>query len=50
LPEPLSVEDFPLWEEKQELRFDFAAAGGVLRMPEIAVEIPLALCYECVLT
>jgi len=33
-------------DEEGEFAHEFVAAGGVLRMPEIGVEIPLGLCYE----
>jgi Uma2 family endonuclease len=33
-------------DEEGEFAHEFVAAGGVLRMPEIGVEFPLALCYE----
>lgn len=33
-------------DDEGEWAHEFVAAGGVLRMPEIGVELPLALCYE----
>jgi Uma2 family endonuclease len=33
-------------DEEGEWAHEFVAAGGVLRMPEVGVELPLAVCYE----
>lgn len=59
MPKSLSVEDFLAWEvcqdaaaaevffrgEKGEFASKFVATGGMLRMPEVGVEMPLSDCY-----
>ena len=50
----MTLEEFLVWEERQELRYEFdgfvpmAMTGGsaALTMPEIGIEIPLAELYE----
>jgi Uma2 family endonuclease len=33
-------------DDEGEFAHEFVAAGGALRMPEIGVELPIAVCYE----
>ena len=33
-------------DDEGERAHEFVAAGDVLRMPEIGVELPISLCYE----